>query len=309
MGLLTLSYSYLKQLDHRTIDLVDTRQMYVFMQFENLVEKFLEDKKLEGRAPGTIEEYRFRLTEVGVFLKENNLNYQNLTSADISAFSRYLFKKGQKNQTIKNKISTFCVINKWMVKEGLLPEVIVTDEHYPKITNTKRIRRLTDNDFKQFKHHIDGLQPNIRAAFYLMIGTGCRVGEAAHLRPVDVSLRGGAVYIDIHDAKWGSDRTIPITDKEAARVVWKYREECTIDNRPLFRVSRRTLQWYATDFSKKTGIKFHCHLLRHTYAAFLTEKGVPLPTIQYLLGHKSLSMTAHYAQSAITDLSEVTPTI
>ena len=282
--------------------------MYVFMQFENLMEKFLEDKRLEGRAPGTIEEYRFRLTEFGVFLKENNLNYQDLTSADISAFSRYLFKKGQKNQTIKNKISTICVINKWMVKE-FLPEVIVTEEHYPKITSTKRIKRLSDDNFKQFKHHINGLQPNIRAAFYLMIGTGCRVGEAAHLKPVDVSLRGGSVYIEIQDAKWGSDRTIPITDKEAAQIVWKYREECTIDNRPLFRVSRRTLQWYATDFSKKTGIKFHCHLLRHTYAAFLTEKGVPLPTIQYLLGHKSLSMTAHYAQSAITDLSEVTPTI
>ena len=309
MDLLTLLYSYLKQLDHRTIDLVDTRQMYVFMQFDEIVEKFLEDKKLEGRAPGTIEEYRFRLTEFGVFLKENNLNYQDLTSADISAFSRYLLKKDQKNQTIKNKISTFCVMNKWMVKEGLMSEVIVTDEHYPKIIATKRIRRLSDDDFKQFKHHIDGLQPNIRAAFYLMIGTGCRVGEAAHLKPVDVSLRGGAVYIDIHDAKWGSDRTIPITDKKAAQVVWKYKEECTVDNRPLFRVSRRTLQGYATDFAKKTGIKFYCHLLRHTYAALLTEQGVPLPTTQYLLGHKSLSMTAHYAQSAITDLSEVTPTI
>lgn len=309
MDLLTLLYSYLKQLDHRTIDFVDIRQMYVFMQFDEIVEKFLEDKKLEGRALGTIEEYRFRLTEFGNFLNKNNIDFRELKSTDISAFSRYLLKKGQKNQTIKNKISTICVINKWMVKEGLLPKVIVTDEHYPKITNTKRIRRLTDNDFKQFEHHIDGLQPNIRAAFYLMIGTGCRVGEAAHLRPVDVSLRGGSVYIDIQDAKWGSDRTIPITDKKAAQIVWKYREECTIDNRPLFRVSRRTLQWYATDFSKKTGIKFHCHLLRHTYAAFLTEKGVPLPTIQYLLGHKSLSMTAHYAQSAITDLSEVTPTI
>lgn len=283
--------------------------MYVFMQFDEIVEKFLEDKKLEGRAPGTIEEYRFRLTEFGNFLNKNNIDFRELKSTDISAFSRYLLKKGQKNQTIKNKISTFCVINKWMVKEGLMSEVIVTDEHYPKITSTKRIRRLSDDDFKQFKHHIDGLQPNIRAAFYCLIGTGCRVGEAAHLNPVDVSLRGGSVYIDIQDAKWGSDRTIPITDKEAAQIVWKYREECTIDNRPLFRISRRTLQWYATDFSKKTGIKFYCHLLRHTYAAFLAEKGVPLSTIQYLLGHKSLSMTAHYAQSAITDLSEVTPTI
>ena len=152
MGSLMLSYSYLKQLDHLTIDFVDIRQMYVFMQFDEIVEKFLEDKKLEGRAPGTIEEYRFRLTEFGNFLNKNNIDFRELKSTDISAFSRYLLKKGQKNQTIKNKISTICVINKWMVKEGLLLEVIVTDEHYPKITNTKRIRRLTDNDFKQFKH-------------------------------------------------------------------------------------------------------------------------------------------------------------
>jgi hypothetical protein len=70
MGSLMLSYSYLKQLDHRTIDFVDIRQMYVFMQFDEIVEKFLEDKKLEGRAPGTIEEYRFRLTEFGIFKRK-----------------------------------------------------------------------------------------------------------------------------------------------------------------------------------------------------------------------------------------------
>ena len=34
-----------------------------------------------------------------------------------------------------------------------------------------------------------------------------------------------------------------------------------------------------------------------------------MPTIQYLLGHKSLGMTAHYTQSAITDLSNLTPEI
>ena len=73
--------------------------MYVFMQFEEIVEKFLEDIELEGRTPGTIQEYRFRLTEFGNFLKENNLNFKTLKSTDISAFSRYLLKKRQKNQT------------------------------------------------------------------------------------------------------------------------------------------------------------------------------------------------------------------
>lgn len=88
--------------------------------------------------------------------------------------------------------------------------------------------------------------------------------------------------------------------------VWRYRTELEVDNRPLFRLSKRTLQGYATNFAKETGITFHCHLLRHTFAGLLAEEGVPLTTIQYLLGHKSLGMTAHYAQSALVDLSDLT---
>ena len=71
-----------------------------------------------------------------------------------------------------------------------------------------------------------------------MLGTGYRVGEAAHLRPMDISLKGKSIYIDIHEAKWGSDRCIPIVDQKAVEVVWKYREEFSIDSRPLFRVSK-----------------------------------------------------------------------
>lgn len=279
------------------------------MQFKKIVKKFLEDKALEGLASTTLHEYRLRLEEFGKYLEENNLIFEELESADIQAFVRFLQKKGQKNQTIKGKISTLSVINKWSVKEGLLQTEIVTKDHYPKVIQTSRIKRLSDEDLKIFKAHINELQENARAAFWLMLGSGCRVGEAAHLRPEDVTLRGKAVYIKIQDAKWGSDRTIPIIDPTAAKIVWKFREDCAVDSRPLFRLSKRTLQGYATDFAKKTGITFRCHLLRHTFAALLSEKGVPLATIQYLLGHKSLGMTAHYTESALVNMEEIIPNI
>lgn len=275
------------------------------MQFEQIVEKFIEDKCLEGRASGTIEEYKFRLTEIGNFLDKEKINFKDLKRTDVLNFVRFLQKKGQKNQTIKNKLATFCVLNKWAIKQDIMPSIVITQDCFPKSTDTRRIRRLTNDELDIFKSYIDNLQENARAAFWLMLGTGCRVGEAAHLKPVDVSLRGKSVYIDIHEAKWGSNRCIPIIDKNAARIVWKYREGLTIDSRPLFRLSKRTLQGYATNFSKKTGITFRCHLLRHTFAALLTEKGIPMTTTQFLLGHKSLTMTAHYAQSVIVDLSKI----
>ena len=261
--------------------------------------------KMERKAEGTIIEYRQRLETFCKFLEKENLDLAIIKSADLSTFVQTLFKNCLKVSTIRSKLSTIHVFIVWSVKKGYMTDVVLTPKDYPKNTTAERIKRLNDEDLAIFKEYIDTLQPNARAAFWLMLGSGCRVGEAAHLRAEDVTIRGKSIYIDIHDAKWGSDRCIPIVDTKAASIVWKYRTEVEIDSRPLFRLSKRTFQGYATEFAKKTGITFHCHLLRHTFAALLTEKGVPLTTVQYLLGHKSLGMTAHYAQSALVNLSDL----
>ena len=265
--------------------------------------------RLEGRAEGTLREYKQRLEEIETYLNNKNLTIQNTKKVDLSDYTKTLFKKRQKITTIRGKLSTFRIFCLWAFKKGYIAEVIISPDDYPKNVSVNRVKRLTNEELRIFKAYIENLQENARAAFWLLYGSGCRVAEAAHLRPENVTLRGKSVFIDIKDAKWGSDRCIPIINEEAAKIVWKYRSELEIDNRPLFRLSKRTLQGYATQFAKDTGINFHCHLLRHTFAALLTEKGVPLTTIQYLLGHKSLGMTAHYAQSALVDLSDITPEI
>ncbi|CDI41471.1 Tyrosine recombinase xerC [Lactobacillus helveticus CIRM-BIA 953] len=276
---------------------------------QKLINEFIEDQRLEGKAGGTLREYKQRLEEIEIYLNNKSLTIQNAKKVDLSDYTKTLFKKRQKITTIRGKLSTFRIFCLWAFKKGYIAEVIISPDDYPKNVSVNRVKRLTNEELHVFKTYIDNLQENARAAFWLLYGSGCRVAEAAHLRPEDVTLRGKSVFIDIKDAKWGSDRCIPIINEEAAKIVWKYRSELEIDNRPLFRLSKRTLQGYATQFAKDTGINFHCHLLRHTFAALLTEKGVPLTTIQYLLGHKSLGMTAHYAQSALVDLSDITPEI
>lgn len=276
---------------------------------QKLINEFIEDQRLEGKAGGTLREYKQRLEEIETYLNNKNLTIRSTKKTDLSDYTKTLFKKCQKITTIRGKLSTFRIFCLWAFKKGYIAEVIISPDDYPKNVSVNRVKRLTNEELRIFKAYIENLQENARAAFWLLYGSGCRVAEAAHLRPEDVTLRGKSVFIDIKDAKWGSDRCIPIINEEAAKIVWKYRSELEIDNRPLFRLSKRTLQGYATQFAKDTGINFHCHLLRHTFAALLTEKGVPLTTIQYLLGHKSLGMTAHYAQSALVDLSDITPEI
>lgn len=279
------------------------------MQFKKIVDEFIADMELEQKASGTLLEYRRRLEDFGKYLNDKNIPFEEADHTVLSEYIRTLSQKCQKISTIRGKASTIRGLNIWAVRKGYLDKVVINPSDYPKNVNVRRIKRLTDDELEVLKAYLDELQPNARAAFWLMIGSGCRVGEAAHLRPEDVTLRGKSVFIDIRDAKWGSDRCIPIIDRTAAEIVWKYRAELEVDNRPLFRLSKRTLQGYATTFAKKTGITFRCHLIRHTFAGRLTENGVPLTTIQFLLGHKSLGMTAHYAHSALVDLTAITPGI
>lgn len=280
------------------------------MELQETFDRFLADMKLEGKADMTLVEYANRLSRFKKYLIHHKKALNEVKHDDIVEFTREMFKNNLNSTTIKCELSTIYVYSLWAVKNGILNHVFLSPADYPK-TNTakKRIRRLSDENIRAFIAYIDSLQENIRAAFWLMYGTGARVGEIAHLMATDVQLRGRAVYINIRDAKWGSDRCVPVLDKQAAKIVWQYRQSVGASNQPLFRVSRRTLQWYATKFAQDTGIEFHCHLLRHTFAARLTEKGVPITTIQYLLGHRTVAMTAYYAQSALVDMTSITPTI
>jgi integrase/recombinase XerD len=54
----------------------------------------------------------------------------------------------------------------------------------------------------------------------------------------------------------------------------------------------------------KTRKRVHPHLLRHTVATFLLERGMPLEQIQKFLGHSKIETTQVYAESTTAMLKE-----
>jgi site-specific recombinase XerD len=136
------------------------------------------------------------------------------------------------------------------------------------------------------------------AWFLTLAHTGVRVAELLHLQRADVDLAGGRLVI--RGGKGTRDRVVYLTPALTAALrahlatlppttswVW----ENAGQRLTAAHVRYRLRQWGAA-----CEVHVTPHRLRHTYATRLLNQGVPLDTIRKLLGHKTLSMTQHYAQ-------------
>ena len=66
-------------------------------------------------------------------------------------------------------------------------------------------------------------------------------------------------------------------------------------------LSREGLKHWVKALVKKSGVKFHLHQFRHTFACKLAEKNTNGFKIQKLMGHTDMNMTARYMRSLNTE--------
>ncbi|MDZ7809218.1 MAG: tyrosine-type recombinase/integrase [Arhodomonas sp.] len=149
-------------------------------------------------------------------------------------------------------------------------------------------------DIHQFAQWSREQHHTYRWAWQLLANTGMRRTEAVQLDRRDI----GAEAIRIVSAqgartKSGKWRQVPITPgaREALESLPKKgRVMPGIHPDSISRAFRRT--------ARAAGLDGHVHNLRHTYASHLVMGGVPLRTVQVLLGHAHYATTERYAYLA-----------
>lgn len=270
--------------------------------------KYLNHLQLEGKAENTIETYQYHLIAFVEWLEKEHLNFKTLHPSDLVRFKEELLQQNKSGRTINCIISCVKSFFDFLILNNVVEINPVSNLLRIKVP-AYRQNRLTDEELQHFYHYINKLQINARAAFYLLIGSGARVSEITHLTKSDFHYKNNRLYINISDAKYGSDRVIPVLHTKAMHVLQDYLNSIDVSSLPAFRISKRTLQRYAANFAQQIGIPFSCHVLRHTYATLLLENGVPIEKIQYLLGHKSVNITRHYTQSAFLNIDDLVPTL
>jgi integrase/recombinase XerD len=152
-----------------------------------------------------------------------------------------------------------------------------------------------------------------RTLLMVLYGTGMRRAEIARLKIADVDSQ--RMIIHVVNGKGGKDRDLPLSPTllETLRAHWRWLKPRTyLFPSRLHRVAEQPISdkivWRAcTEAAKRAGIrkKVTPHLVRHSWATHLLEAGTDLRSIQLLLGHEDLEVTARYLHLSQQHLQQV----
>jgi site-specific recombinase XerD len=148
-----------------------------------------------------------------------------------------------------------------------------------------------------------------RAVIATFLFTGVRRAELMALRQEDVDMT--SKLIRVQHGKGNKGRLIPIHDRLYA-ILTEYIAARSFPSalNPYFFIGVRghaqlsdiTLRRLVISLRNATGINFHVHTLRHTFATLSLEGGCDLFALSELLGHSDLRTTAMYLTSSAEHL-------
>ena len=165
-------------------------------------------------------------------------------------------------------------------------------ERLPLILSEEEVARLIESASTSYH----------RVILMTLYGTGLRREELCRLKVTDVDSQ--RMVIHVRQGKGNKDRDVTLSPRllDVLRAYWKWRKPKTYlfpspyrsrTERP---IDSKTV-WYAVrEAARRAGIKKKVspHLLRHSWATHLLERGTDLKTIQILLGHFDLEATTIY---------------
>jgi site-specific recombinase XerD len=277
------------------------------MRLEDAISGFLRDLELSGKSKKTLEAYSFHLDKFRVFCEERRLDYRMVNGRETKSFRNWLAEKKLSPASI-NAILAACK----SFYDFLLDEEIVKGNPF---TNSRlRLKEpdrkpdfLTEVELEKVEETMRKLPEHIRLAFETMLWTGLRVSEVSSLTGEDVIEEEGKAFLRVRSGKGQKERLVPVIDQEVARELWKLSKEKR--KNPLFGVKAGTLKDYAYKVKRASGVDFHSHRLRHTFATRLLAKGIPIDIVQRVLGHESISTTRRYAETLPEKVKELAATI
>jgi integrase/recombinase XerD len=273
------------------------------------VEAFLTHLTVERRlAANSIEGYARDLGGLTAYAAAQERSITALDRQMLEAYVRELMAHGQSPRSVARAIACFRGFYRFLVLDGQLKAGPADDLRPPRAWKTLP-RYLSIEDVDRLIAQPDVSTPRgirDRALIELLYATGMRVSELIAVRPADINL--GASYLTC-TGKGDKQRIVPMGD-QAATWVDRYVKEARLvllgrrRSTRLFVNARgggsgltRVGFWKILKaYARQAGLTstLSPHMLRHSFATHLLERGADLRAIQMMLGHADLSTTQIY---------------
>jgi integrase/recombinase XerD len=255
----------------------------------------------------TAESYARDLGALAAFAEKRNASTDALTRRDLEAFVRSLMSSGLSPRSVARSVACVRGFYRFLALERKLDQNPAADLRapqawpaLPKFLDLDEVDRLLAQPETSTPR---GLRD--KALIEVLYASGMRVSELVAVKSGDLNLDEG--YLTCI-GKGDKQRMVPI-GQEAAGAVRAYVREGrpalvrgrsspwlfvnARDGKPLSRVGFwKILKTYGI----KAGItrEISPHVLRHSFATHLLERGADLRAIQVMLGHADLSTTQIY---------------
>lgn len=274
------------------------------------LDKFLDYLNIEKNySPHTLLNYKNDL--------DGFLNFaQNPEPKDVNylLLRKYLAElraEQHRPRTIARKLSSLRSFFKFLHREGLIkdnPTLLLMspklDKTLPKFLSENEVVQLIESPSLE---KIPGKRD--RAIFETLYGAGIRVSELVGLNIDDVDLISQLVKVR---GKGKKERLVPIGDKAGA-ALRDYLSSRLSGSRALFlnkngtRLTDRSVRNIINKHILTTSVhtKVSPHVIRHSFATHLLDRGADLRSVQELLGHVNLSTTQIYTHVTTEKLKNV----
>jgi len=274
---------------------------------ESHIQEFLFYCRSEkGLAENTILAYRRDLNKLAAFCATRRRGVIEASEQDLRAFVDSLYEAKLSSASVARHVA--CVRNfyRYFVTQDTLDVDPSADlvspkqwRHLPKHLSLGEVDRLLEAPSDQ-----KSIEVRDRAMLQLLYATGMRVSELVSVRRASLESEMGFLRVT---GKGGKQRLVPV-GREALEAIEAY----VRDARPKILQGRHSESLFVTgrgsamtrqafwlrlkQYGLRAGIEARLtpHVLRHSFATHLLERGADLRSLQLMLGHSDISTTQIY---------------
>ncbi len=289
------------------------------MMLMNYQESFINYLKYEKRcSTHTVVAYKKDLDQFMVFCTGmvGEFNIKEVSSKLVRSWVVELMEKGYTPRSVNRKVSSVRAFFLFLMKGKEVEKNPAVNISLPKIrkklpffVEENRLIHLLDDGF--FSCDFKGIRDKLIIS--MLYGTGVRLAELMNLKEINIDT---ADYLIKVTGKRNKERIIPYP-KSMNTLIFQYIEErdrklgftpefllVTEEGKPvyeklIYRVVKENLE-KVTSLEKKSP-----HVLRHSYATHLLNKGADLNAVKELLGHSNLSATQIYTHTTFSKLNDI----